>query len=174
MKKLLASTFLVVVLTSLGQNVLVNFSPDNSPYIGLTNYPATTTYVSWATNTPGYATNMTVAQYATYIGTYQVAYSNGILNAVSNANLNYTLLSATLSQLQAGINDSSNRVRTVTNLYTAWITGTNAAGTNYLISQLFQQLQYSFVYHQGEVTLFSRLSTFITNNYNPYTDAIAP
>lgn len=135
----------------LGQNILVNFWPTNQPYQGLTNWPQGVKPVSWSTNTPGWATNMTLAAYSAYVAAQQPVYDAGVSNAqfnISSLNSsNYAAWISIYTNIALGVADTSNRMANVTSLTASWKSGTNsAAGTNNIITSMFSHWYYDWVY----------------------------
>ena len=86
------------------------------------------------------------------------ALSNLTENLNTQNNSNYNAWLSIYTNIPAGINDSSNRIVTVTNLFTSFISGTNsAAGTNSIIKGMLQQQMYTYVYLNQIINYLSKL-----------------
>lgn len=168
---------LLICASAFSQNVLVTFWPTNQPYQGLTNWPQGAKPVSWSTNTPGWATNMTLANYSAYVAAQQPVYDAGVSNALYSANVNISSNAAAWQamyvQIPLGISDSSNRIFTLGNLIASWNSGTNnAAGTNSIIKQTMQNVQVSYQYLNQIIVYLSRLGPGLQQVYQPANDPV--
>jgi hypothetical protein len=116
MKSIILSLALLFSATAFSQNLLVNFWPVNQPYPGLTNWPQGVKPVSFSTNAPGWATNMTISQFNSYKAVQQPVYDAGASNVVWSAQ--QTVLQD-IADLQARLDaNNDDRLNMMTNTLT--------------------------------------------------------
>ena len=169
-------TFLLSAAACFGQNVLVNFYPANQPFAGLTNYPAQTAPVAWATNSPGWATNMTTSAYATYLAgllpSYVAAQSNAQFQAQAPILAASNTWATLYSLIPVGVADMTTRTNTMFSLYASFISGTNtAAGTNAILAQECQNSFVYGIYLRNMLDLWWRMQPGANAIYSPSSDA---
>lgn len=186
MKLLSFLLFCVISLTVCSQdtnsttsltNALVNFKPDNQPYVGITNYPASMLTVSFQTNLPGWSTNMLLEDYFSYVSAIQS--SPAWILGKSNANFirnytfsnNYALWYSIFTNIPTGIADCTTRTNSAWNDYMSFISGTNnAAGTNRIIANLLIDRYVGYIYHRQILDYLTRLGPGLQKMYDPLTD----
>lgn len=157
MKKLFLIPLLALSLHA--QNVLVRFHADNQPFAGLTNYPAQTQPVTWATNSPGWATNMTLAAYAAHRAALEPIYRAAESNAQATAKAALDANVARLKQLYDGIPDARTTLRNFAN------------GTNTLTNpQRDAALRQSADYTEKLMEFIQRLGPVLKAQYRPEED----
>ena len=91
--------------------------------------------------------------------------------ALNPATTNMIAWQALYNQIPLGITDTSNRMTTLTNLYSSWLSGTNSAtGTNNIIKQVIQNDYYTWVYLNQLINYLSKLGPGLQTIYNPAND----
>lgn len=176
---LLGITLTITARAQVGTFYAVTFYATNSPQVlggwpqwepaiggvralGTTNGPVLTNEVlfAWVDVNALISTNQ--AAFSAY---QQAQYT------ASPAGTNYAAWLSLYNQIPLGISDTSNRMVTLTNLYSSWRSGTNsAAQTNAIITSVIQNDYYTWVYMNQIIKYLSKLGPGLQSIYNPASD----